>query len=60
MAGQAYGGMGFYGNPGQNFANMRGQIQMMPPNGGSGGVDPLFLQQFAAERQMRGDPRFWM
>ena len=59
MAGQAYGGMGFYGNSGQHFANMRGQMQL-PSNVGSGGVDPIFLQQLAAERQMRGDPRFWM
>jgi hypothetical protein len=59
MAGQAYGGMGFYSNSGEHFANMLGQMQL-PSNVGSGGVDPIFLQQFAAERQMRGDPRFWM
>ena len=59
MAGQAYGGMGFYGTSGQHIANMRGQMQL-PSNLGSGGVDPVLLQQFAAERQMRGDPRFWM
>lgn len=64
-AGQPYGSMGLYGNPMQNFATMRGQMQMMPPrNGGPGpgGVmDPMLFQQLAAERQMRGgDPRFWM
>jgi hypothetical protein len=60
MAGHAFGGMGFYGGSGPTFASKQGPFQLVPSAGGSGGVDPLFLQQFAAERRMLGDSRFWM
>lgn len=70
MGGLMFGG----GQPAASGAGLRGHHPMMMPHGGSaitgggashsgsapGEVNPLLLQQLAAARQFRSDPRFWM
>lgn len=56
LVGQQMGGMGLFGQHG-SAAGFR--PSMIPPPS-AGEMNPLLLQQLAAERQMRADPRLWM
>lgn len=57
---------GFFGQPsvaaGASFRHAMGMSPAGsgPGGGGAGDMNPLLLQQLAAERQLRSDPRLWM
>ncbi len=61
MASPYIGRMGLFAQP-HPHSSMGAPFRhpMIPPGLSSGEVNPMLLQQIAAERQLRADPRYWM